>query len=130
MLHPQEFTDTDPRAMEVWLDLLRQMPAGEKLAATLSPSEFLLETWESEVRIEHPQAGEAEVRLRVAARHLSRDLMIQVYGWDPGIHGISDPMSGVFDDLPFGGKRVDMDYVRKWAAQCDVTERLGRTHDE
>ena len=35
MTHPEEFTDTDPRAMEVWLDLQRRMPAGEKLAVAV-----------------------------------------------------------------------------------------------
>ena len=130
MTHPEEFTDTDPRAMEVWLDLQRRMTAGEKLAATLKASEFLLKTWETEVRIEHPDAGEPEVRLRVAARHLSRDLMIRAYGWDPEIHGISGPVSDAFAELPFGGRRVDMDYVRKWAAECGVTERLEQMLDE
>src|SRR5258708_33596162 len=106
------------------------MPTGEKLAATLNASEFLLKTWEAEVRAEHPHAGEADVRLRVAARHLSRDLMIQAYGWDPEIHGIAGPLNDAFAELPFGGKRVDMDYVRKWAAQCGVIERLERILNE
>jgi hypothetical protein len=126
MQHPQEFTDTDPRAMEVWLDLQRRMTSGEKLAATLKASEFLLKSWESEVRAEHPHVDEIEVRLRVAARHLPRDLMIRAYGWDPEIHGISDPANDASDDLPFGGKRVDMNYVRRWAAQCDATDLLER----
>jgi hypothetical protein len=29
MTHPEEFTYTDPRAMEVWLELMRRMPAGK-----------------------------------------------------------------------------------------------------
>ena len=28
--HPEEFQDTDPRAMEVWLDLQRRMTPEEK----------------------------------------------------------------------------------------------------
>src|SRR5258708_4004925 len=108
--------------MEVWIDLQRRMPAEEKLAATLKASEFLLKKWESEVRLEHPHAGDAEVRSRVAARHLSRDLMIRTYGWDPEVHGIAAPASDTFGELPFGGQRVDMAYVRKWAAACGVTE--------
>ena len=81
--HPREFTDTDPRAMEVWLDLLRRMPPGEKLAATLSASQFLLQMYEMGVRSAYPGADDREVLLRVAARHLPRDLMIRAYGWDP-----------------------------------------------
>jgi len=81
--HPPEFTDTDPRAMEVWLDLLRRMTPGEKLAATLDASQFVLQMYEMGVRRMYPQAGDREVLLRVAARHLPRELMVRAYGWDP-----------------------------------------------
>jgi hypothetical protein len=83
MTHPEEFTDTDPRAMEFWLELLRQMPAGEKLAVVLSGAQFVLQLYEMGVRRMHPQASDQEVLLRVAARHLPRELMIRAYGWDP-----------------------------------------------
>jgi hypothetical protein len=81
--HPPEFTDTDPRAMEVWLDLLRQMPPGEKLAAALNASQFVLQMFEMGVRRMYPHAGDRERLLRVAARHLSREMMVRAYGWDP-----------------------------------------------
>jgi hypothetical protein len=81
--HPREFQDTDPAAMEVWLELLRKKPAGEKLAATLGASDLLLAFFEMGVRRLHPNAGENEIRARVAARHLPRDLVLAVYGWDP-----------------------------------------------
>jgi hypothetical protein len=83
MTHPQEFTDTDPRAMEVWLDLQRRMTAGEKLATVLNGAQFVLQMYEMGVRRLHPDASDHEVLLRVAARHLPRELMIQAYGWDP-----------------------------------------------
>jgi len=83
MTHPEEFTDTDPRAMEVWLELLRKMPAGEKLAVVLSGAQFVLQLYEMGVRKMHPEASDHEVLLRVAARHLPRELMIRAYGWDP-----------------------------------------------
>jgi len=75
--------------MEVWLDLMRRMPPGEKLAATLNASHFVLQLYEMGVRRLHPEADDREVLLRVAARHLSRDLMIRAYGWDPEAHGDS-----------------------------------------
>ena len=81
--HPPEFTDTDPRAMEVWLDLQRRMSPGQKLGATLNASQFLLQLYEMGVRRLHPDANDREVLLRVAARHLPRDLVIRAYGWDP-----------------------------------------------
>ena len=83
MKHPPEFTDTDPRAMEVWLDRLRRMTPGEKLGATLHASQLLLQFYEMGVRRLYPDANDREVLLRVAARHLPRDLMIRAYGWDP-----------------------------------------------
>jgi hypothetical protein len=83
MTHPEEFTDTDPRAMEVWLDLQRRMSAGEKFAVVLGSAQFVLQLYEMGVRRQYPEASDQEVLLRVAARHLPRDLMIRAYGWDP-----------------------------------------------
>jgi hypothetical protein len=83
MTHPEEFADTDPRAMEVWLDLQRRMPAGEKLAVVLNSAQFVWQLYEMGVRRLYPEASDHEVLPRVAARHLPRDLMIRAYGWDP-----------------------------------------------
>jgi len=86
-MHPEEFTDTDPRAMEVWLELLRQKAPGERLATTLGLADLALKMAEAGVRKVLPRAPEREVFLRVAARHLPRELMIRAYGWDPEIDG-------------------------------------------
>jgi len=86
MDHPQPYSDTDPRAMEVWLELQRKMPAGEKIASVLAASQFVLQMYEAGVRSQYPLASEREVFLRTAARHLSSDLMIRAYGWDPEEH--------------------------------------------
>jgi hypothetical protein len=55
---------------------------------------------------------------------MPRELMIQVYGWDPALHGITAPSKNPLDDLPFGGQRVDMAYVRKWASCCEMVARF------
>jgi len=83
--HSKEFADTDPRAMEVWLDLLRSKTPGERLSSALELSGFALALSEAGVRSLHPLASDREVLLRRAARHLPRDLMIRAYGWDPEI---------------------------------------------
>ena len=83
MEHPQPYSDTDPRAMEVWIDLLRKMPPGEKIAAVFALSRMTFQLSEAGVRMAYPDADDREVFLRTAARHLSRDLMIRAYGWDP-----------------------------------------------
>jgi len=85
--HPREYTDTDPKAMEVWLDLQRKMTPGEKIEATFGATQFVLQAYEMGVRRLHPHADDREVLLRVAARHLPRDLMIRAYGWDPVTDG-------------------------------------------
>ena len=82
-----ELSDTDPRAREVWLKLLREMPPGEKLGAVLDSSRMVLSLYEMGVRRGHPHADDREVLLRVGARHLPRDLMIRAYGWDPEANG-------------------------------------------
>jgi len=87
MKHPLQFADTDPRALEVWLEVLRRMTPGERIAATLDLSDLALQMSDAGVRSVFPAADDREVRLRVAARHLSRDLMIRAYHWDPEAHG-------------------------------------------
>jgi hypothetical protein len=73
--------------MAVWVDLLRKMTPGQKIEAVLSSSQFVLQAYEMGVRRLYPNAGDREILLRVAARHLSRDLMIRAYGWDPASDG-------------------------------------------
>jgi hypothetical protein len=125
--HPEEFRDTDPQALEVWLGLQRKMPPGEKLAAVFKLTDCLLETWDVEARAEHPEAGEHEIRMLVAARHLPRDLMIRAYGWDPAEHGVfEDPRPDASEMPRFESQRLDMDYVSKWAAVCGAADLLER----
>jgi len=87
MEHPQPYSDTDPKAMEVWLDLLRKMPAGQKIGTVFALSTMAIEFSKSGVRRDWPQADDREVFLRTASRRLSRDLMIRAYGWDPDANG-------------------------------------------
>jgi len=80
---PTEFSDTDPRVMEVWLDLLRQKTPGERIAMVFELTDFAIAMAESGVRARYPEASEREIFLRAAALRLPRDLMIRAYGWDP-----------------------------------------------
>jgi hypothetical protein len=84
MQHPAEFTDTDPRAMAIWLELLRRKTPGERIAMAFELTDFALRMAESGVRARYPEASEREIFLRAAALRLPRDLMIRAYGWDPG----------------------------------------------
>jgi hypothetical protein len=78
--------DTSPRARAVLLELYRNMSTGEKGRMVFEASERLLAAAAANERQLHPAADEREIFLRVAARHLSRDLMIRAYGWDPAAH--------------------------------------------
>ena len=79
------WSDTDPRAMEVFVDLHRRMTVSEKVARVFELSEMLLRLSLADVRKHYPEASEKEVFLRMAARHLDRDLMIRAYGWHPDL---------------------------------------------
>jgi hypothetical protein len=77
------YSDTDPRALEVFLECQRRMTASEKVQGMLSLTRMVFETAEAEIRRQHPGIDEREVFLRAAARHLDRETMMRVYGWDP-----------------------------------------------
>jgi hypothetical protein len=49
-------------------------------------SEGLFETVKTGIRLRYPEADEREVFLRAVASRVSRELMIQAYGWDPAVH--------------------------------------------
>jgi len=82
--HPEDFSDTDPRAREVWLEVLRSKTPGERIEIAFQLTEFALQMAESGVRERYPEASEREIFLRCAALRIPRDLMIRAYGWDPG----------------------------------------------
>ncbi len=79
----EDFTDTDPRVMEVWISMLRAKTPGERMLMAFELSDFAVRVAESGVRARYPEASEREVFLRSAALRLPRDLMIRAYGWDP-----------------------------------------------
>ncbi len=79
------YADTDPRALEVFIELHRRMTPSQKLAAVFEMSEMLLRMSLADVKRQHPNASEREAFLRMAARHLDRDLMLRAYGWHPDL---------------------------------------------
>jgi hypothetical protein len=77
------YSDTDPKALEVFLECQRKMSPAEKIAAVFQMNEFLRAMAESVERQRHPNADDREIFFRVAAHHLDRDTMLRVYGWYP-----------------------------------------------
>ncbi len=84
--HPPEFSDTAPRVMKVWDDILRAKTGSERLQICFQLTELALKMTEAGVRERYPQASEREIFLRCAALRIPRDLMIRAYGWDPEEH--------------------------------------------
>lgn len=79
-------SDTDLRTQEVYYGLLRSMTPEQRIARVFELCEFQRSLQIASVRSMYPDADEDEVRMRVAARILPRDLMIKAYGWDPDEH--------------------------------------------
>ena len=79
------YADTDPQALEVFLELHRRMTPSQKLAAVFEMSEIVLRMAAAGVRQRFPEAGDREIFLRTAALHLDRNLMLRAYGWHPDL---------------------------------------------
>ncbi len=80
------FSDTHPKALELFIQRQREMSPGDKLAEMFRMNAMFRRMAEAGVRLLYPAAGDREVFLRVAARHLGRETMIRAYGWDPAEH--------------------------------------------
>ena len=72
--------------MEVLINLYRSLSAAEKVQRVLDASSMVMTMQQAGIRAMYPQAPEREVFLRMASRHLDRNLMIRAYGWDPREH--------------------------------------------
>lgn len=71
------------KVVEWW----RGMSAGEKLDQVAELNRACERLSEAGVRARHQEAGDDEVRLRVLALRLGRDVVVEVYGWDPSVEG-------------------------------------------
>jgi hypothetical protein len=80
------YEDTSPKALEIFLELHRNMDPSERTARVFELAEFQEGLQRASVRSMYPNADEREIFLRVAARRLGRELMIRAYGWDPALH--------------------------------------------
>jgi hypothetical protein len=80
------YSDTDPKALEVFLELQRKMPPEKKLEMVFGMIDFLHRLVEAKLRKERPQADDHEIKMRLASRLLDRETMIRAFGWDPGAH--------------------------------------------
>jgi hypothetical protein len=77
------YSDTDPKALEVFLGCQRRMSPAEKMRSVFEQNELLRKFTEACERELHPEADDREIFLRVIARRLDRETMLRVYGWYP-----------------------------------------------
>ncbi|MBG7603724.1 MAG: hypothetical protein IZT58_03690 [Actinobacteria bacterium] len=80
-------TDTPDAVMTGMVERWRQMSPSEKLDQVAQLNHACEQLSEAGVRSRHPDADDNEVRLRVFALRLGRELMVNVYDWDPAIEG-------------------------------------------
>lgn len=75
--------DVEERQIAYW----RAMSPKERFDLVAALNESCEQMAAAGVRLRYPNAAPDEVRLRVLALRLGRDLMVAAYGWDPDIEG-------------------------------------------
>ena len=78
-----ESADTSAEAEQVVLEIARRRTPGEKAARVWAMMEYVHNLAFAALRRQRPELTNDEVRLRLTARRLGRELTIEVYGWDP-----------------------------------------------
>ena len=79
--------DTSAEVSALLAQRWRSMSPTEKFEAVHAANRDCAALAEAGVRRRYPDASDHEVRLRVAALHLGRELSVAVYGWDPHVEG-------------------------------------------
>lgn len=81
------FTDTDPEAERVWIEMIRRAPIWKRAAqlSGLIASRHALIL--ADLRGRYPEADADELRKRLAARLLPREDVIRLFDWDPEKEG-------------------------------------------
>ena len=77
------FADTDPRAEDALVAILREMTPSRKLELMFELNGMLRRLQTAETRKRYPNADDREVFLRVTARRIGLDLVKKAYGWEP-----------------------------------------------
>ncbi len=79
--------DTSPEAEAILIEGYRRMPAWKKLQQVGELSELVSQLAMNDIRRRHPQAGERELKLRLASRWIEPELMRKAFGWNPDEEG-------------------------------------------
>ncbi len=80
-------SDTRPEVERIIIEGYRRMTPAQKLARVEDLRRFALGLAETRIRSQYPGASERDVRMRLGAVTLGRDVMIRAFGWDPEREG-------------------------------------------
>jgi len=81
-------SDTTPVAERLLLEGCRRMSPAEKLARVAALNRALEQLATARLHVQYGPMAESELRLRLAALRLDARTMRDVFGWDPGVHGL------------------------------------------
>ena len=79
--------DTSPAAEGVLIRVAAEMPPRRKVELAFSETDAVRHAARAGLRSRYPQASEEELKCRLAALLLPRELVIAAYGWDPEVEG-------------------------------------------
>jgi hypothetical protein len=79
--------DTSPAAEAVLIDLYRRMSSVEKARRLSEACRAVDQLARARIRHQYGEISDAEMKLRLGATRIPRDLMVRVFGWDPEVHG-------------------------------------------
>ena len=77
--------DTAPEAQTKMYEMMRSMPAWERLRLACELTQTARKLMMADLRRRFPRADAEELRRRFIARVLSREDVMRVYGFDPDI---------------------------------------------
>ncbi len=87
MPYETQSRDTSPEVERMQIEAWRKMTPAEKFARMAAMTRRLQELQLAEIRRRHPEAGEWELKMRLASRRLEPELMRRAFGWDPDVEG-------------------------------------------
>ncbi len=80
-------SDTRPEIERIVVDGYRRMTPAQKLARVDDLRQLTIGLAERRIRAQYIGASDRQVRLRLGALTLGRDLMIKAFDWDPEREG-------------------------------------------
>lgn len=75
--------DTTPEVERMLIAAYRNMSPCEKIRCIANLSQACTDMAVAGIRNRYPDADEREVRLRLGALRMDRELMVKAFGWDP-----------------------------------------------